>query len=377
MNRISLKWLWTFCFGALLTVSISSFSHKYTYKEPAVPESVKMSERLQKLFAKTKLVCFGRYALEIPVEGELDWGSESTVDVYKGGMVEAQKMADDLIKEAKYVYNSGEVVYNGKGPVDDTWQLRYYESYVAKEMKMLLFWTYIVKDGHIFRIGEMMSDGATEEEVAARQAALVKRFRLRAENEVPSEPGICTQYGFIAQSTYDDQEMVNAGIYLPSLPDVSFSVSSNKDAYSDYDKQDFEKRWRLELSLLGRIAAAKKDQPLTYPHRDVFREGKRDLHHWHGEESLYKRKNGVHDFEWALVGTPGDVANPSEFNVKMYSRVAHNTVGGAAQSSLTDDEAVALFDRLLSGLKFRVKVPGAPEGSYYFPEQKPGAAQPK
>lgn len=286
-------------------------------------------------------------------------------------------MAVALINEATVPYRSGEAVYNGIGPADDTWQLRYYESYVAKKERMLLFRTYIAKDGHIFRIGEMMSDGDTEEDVAARQAALVKRFRLRAESEIPSEPGICTQYGFIAQSTYHDQERVNAGIYIPSLPDVRFSVSSNKDAYSDYDKQEFKDRWRLELSLLGRIAAAKKAQPLTYPHRDVFREGKRDLHHWHGEESLYKRKDGVHDFEWAVVGTPGDVANPSEFNVKMYSRVAHNTVGGAAQTSLTDDEAVALFDRLLSGLKFRVKVPGAPEGSYYFPEQKTVAAQPK
>jgi hypothetical protein len=361
----------------MLTFSVSSFSKKYAYKEPAVPEPVKMSERLQKLFAKTKLVCFGRYALEIPMDGQLDWGSESTVDIYKGGMVEVRALVDDLIEKAKRDYLPGEVIYNGEGPAPDTWQLRYYEDAVAKEMKMLLFWTYIVKGGHIFRIGEMMPDGGTESEVAARQAALVNRFRLREENEVPSEPGICTQYGFIAQSTYDDQEMVNAGIHIPSLPDVSFSVSSNKDAYSDYDKQEFENRWRLELSLLGRIAAAKKDQPLTYPHRDLFREGKRDLHHWHGEESLYKRKDGVHDFEWALVGTPGDVAQPSDFNVKMYSRVAHNTVGGAAKTSLTDDEAVALFDRLLSGLKFRVKVPGAPEGSYYFPEQKPSAGLPK
>jgi hypothetical protein len=41
-------------------------------------------------------------------------------------------------------------------------------------------------------------------------------------------------------------------------------------------------------------------------------------------------------------------------------------VGAAVAASLTDDEAVALWDKLLSGLKFRVKVPGTPEGSYYF-----------
>jgi hypothetical protein len=65
------------------------------------------------------------------------------------------------------------------------------------------------------------------------------------------------------------------------------------------------------------------------------------------------------------------VANPSEFLVNLYTKVEHNTVGAAKVSSLSDDEAVALWDKLLSGLKFRVKVPGAPEGSYFMPPGKP------
>jgi hypothetical protein len=64
---------------------------------------------------------------------------------------------------------------------------------------------------------------------------------------------------------------------------------------------------------------------------------------------------------------PKDVANPSEFNAAMFTKVEQNMVGAAKAASVSDDEAVALWDRLLSGLKFRVKVPGAPEGSYFFP----------
>ncbi len=164
--------------------------------------------------------------------------------------------------------------------------------------------------------------------------------------------------------------MANAGIRFPSLPDITFSVSSNKDAYGDYPKEEFEKEQRLKLSLLARIDAAKAEQPGSYPSRTVLREGKRIVQHWHGEESLIKRKDGTHDFEWAFVGTPRDVANPSEFNAVMYSKVQHNTIGAAQAASLSDDEAVALFDKLLSGLKFRVKVPGAPEGSYYLLDRK-------
>ena len=55
----------------------------------------------------------------------------------------------------------------------------------------------------------------------------------------------------------------------------------------------------------------------------------------------------------------------------MYTKVAHNMVGAAEAASLTDEEAIALWDRLLSGLKFRVKVPGAPPGSYYIDPDKP------
>jgi hypothetical protein len=171
----------------------------------------------------------------------------------------------------------------------------------------------------------------------------------------------------MADNLYSSQEMVNAGIYIPSLPDVTFSISSNKDAYGDYPPEDFEKTERAELSLLARIKQAQEDQGIHYPSRTVLREGKRDVQHWRGEESLIKRKDGTHDFEWALVGKPRDVANPSEFGAQMYTKVEHNMVGAAKAASLSDDEAVALWDKLLSGLKFRVKVPGAPPGTYYLP----------
>jgi len=202
---------------------------------------------------------------------------------------------------------------------------------------------------------------------AARQRSFISRLRLRDEDEVPRDPGFCIPHAFLAESEYVDQEMDSAGLVIPSLPDVSFSISSNKDAYADYNKEEYETVWRKKLSLIGRIDAAKSDQMLRYPSHTLLRQGKRDVHHWHGEESLIRHKDGTHDFEWALVGTPRDVANPSEFGAVMYSKVAHNKVGAARAASLSDDEAVALFDKLLTGLKFRVQVPGAPEGSYYFP----------
>ena len=346
----------------------------YSYKENAVPRPVKLSPRLQSLFVKTKLLCFGRYAIEVPQEAQLIMGmvgAPSEVDIISGGL-EASKLrvAADIAKIKKE--NTAEITFNGKGPVEASWQIRYFEDEYLKKKGTLYFQTYVNKGDLTFFIDDSVRvnnkfDGKKDTEAAAeaRQATFAKSVRLRAPDEVPDEPGFCIKHAFVPDKLYSDQETASAGLFLPSLPDVTFSISSNKDAYGDYSPVDFDKE-RAELSLLYRIEQAKKDQGMQYPSRIVLREGKRDVQHWHGEESLIKRANGVHDFEWAFVGTPRDVANPSEFGVAMFTKVEHNTVGAAKSASVSDDEAVALWDKLLSGLKFRVKVPGAPEGSYHI-----------
>lgn len=362
---------------AVVMCSLQACSRTYSYKEIAVPEPVKLSKRLEAIFGKTKLVCFGRYALEVPQEAELAWGAvsiPSPVEIYQGGEKARDRLVQADIAEITRFEKTAEITFKGQEPRSKSVQIRYFQNEFAKEDGMLLFKTYVDKGNFIFVTGDAVSDGETEELVVARQAAWANSLRLRAPDEAPEEPGFCAEHSFISDSRYGRQEMANAGIHLPSLPDVTFSVSSNKDAYRDYSKEEFEKEQRAKLSLLARIEAAKAEQPGTYPSRAVLREGKRIVQHWHGEESLFKRRDGTHDFEWAFVGTPMDVANPSEFNAVMHTKVEHNTVGAASAASLSDDEAVALFDKLLSGLKFRVKVPGAPEGSYYLPGNKPSQA---
>lgn len=335
-----------------------------------MPDTVPSSSRLKALFAETKLVCFGRYALEVPKEGQLIIGKASIpddIEVFDGDFEAARARVSTDVERIKSENDSAEFTYNGVGPIENSWQIRYYESRSAKEVGLHFFTTYVTKDRNTFVLGDSVGQGETESQVIERQAELAKKLRLRGPDDVPVEPGFCVKNGFVADRVYARQEMTNAGIYLPSLPDVTFSISSNKDAYADYTPAEFEAK-REKLSLLARIAQAKKSQGIAYPSRTLLREGKRDVQHWHGEESLIRRNDGVHDFEWAFVGTPKDVANPSEFSVHMYTKVAHNKVGAAKASSLSDDEAVALWDKLLSGLKFRAKVPGAPPGAYYFPQ---------
>ena len=356
--------------------SLQACSPNYSYKEKAVPEAIQLSPRLTALFSKTKLVCFGRYALEVPVEAQLIWGSASfpsEVEVFRGGLDAEKRRIEDDIENLKEDDKTVEITYNRAGPIEKSWQVRYYPNEFLKSDGLYFFNTYINKGDLTFILRGSIEKGETEERTAAREAMRAEGLRLLMPDEIPIEPGYCIEHGFMAGATYKDQEMVNVGIVIPSLPDVTFSISSNKDAYADYSKEEFEEMKFRELSLLTRIQQAQHEQGVMYPKRTVLREGKRDVQHWHGEESLIKRKDGTHDFEWALVGTPRDVANPSEFSAQMFTKVAHNTVGAAKSASLSDDEAIALWDKLLPGLKFRVKVPGAPDGSYFIPKSKSNA----
>lgn len=362
------------CIALLVAVLLITCSKTYAYKENAVPEPVALSQRLNNLFKETKLVCFGRYALTVPREAQVVWGNvsfPSKIHLFKGDQSAIKALVDKDIAKLKYDNDDADITYNDRGPIEGSWQMRYFEGKAAKQLNLHFFNTYVNKGDLIFLLGGEIDEGQSEEQALAFETSRANSLRLRTEDDVPSDEGYCIEHGFMASSFYGNQEMVNVGIHLPSLPDVTFSISSNKDAYADYAKEEFARMKVEELSLLARIHGAQKEQGALYPSRTLLREGKRDVQHWHGEESLIRRTDGVHDFEWGFVGTPKDVANPSEFIANLYTKVEHNTVGAAKAASLSDDEAVALWDKLLSGLKFRVRVPGAPAGSYYLPEGSP------
>jgi hypothetical protein len=352
------------CIGLLVVLSIAGYA-----KKPSVNGAMEkpLSANLKKLFAKTKSVCFGRYVLTVPAEAELVWGSThfpSMIASIPGGSKEMkEKIASDIAK-LRAQESTFDLTFNGPGPVPGSWQIRYYEDDTAKQFDLHFFVTYVNKGNLIFILRGATDEKGQDDEMAARESLRATNLRLRSDDEVPQDPGFCLEHAFIASSDYRFQEIVNVGVYFPSHPDISFSFNSNKDAYGDYSKEAFERLKREELSLLARIHQSQQEQGAAYPNRTLLREGPRAVQHWRGEESLIRRPDGVHDFEWGYVGTPKNVVYPPEMIVNMHTMVDHGTVGAAKAASLSDEEAVALWDRLLSELRFRVEVPGAPAGSF-------------
>ncbi|MDF0604331.1 T6SS immunity protein Tli4 family protein [Neisseriaceae bacterium TC5R-5] len=325
---------------ALLAVGALLLSlNAYTVASDQQQAMPKLSERLQNLFAQTKPVCFGRYVMDVPVETELLWGFQEVPSKIIVHLNEASKMMayaqSQRDKEAKRS-KTAEISYFGVGPVPNSFEVISYQDHIAKKYGGVSAYTFIALEPHLFEwTGKKLI------------APLIKGLRVRNLDEIPKDSGICIDHGFIADNTGNFQEIIDAGLYLPSYPDVSFSVSSNKEA-SITDGN--------ELTLLQKIAKQKGFLNFDYPKLSTLREGKRQVYIWQGEESLARRKDGSHDFAWESTDRRQNTLYPT-LDAKLFSKVAANRVGAAQQASLSDAEMLALWDKLLGSLRFRVDAP--------------------
>ncbi len=323
----------------------------------AMNTSSRLSQtQIDALFEKPKLMCFGRYAVELPQEAEQVFGSDAIAGGFKPYSAEEYPDARALLHsewEARPSWNKEQqmVVPITKGPVDGAQYFWFYADAYARRhdqrhlraairrgSKIYLYRGFAVREAH--RPAELIFSNMT---------ALMRGMRAWNGIEVPREPGVCIDGAFIHEPTQRFQEIMSSGFYFPSLPDVSFSVMSNKNASVDGDNGH---------GLLRRVDEARREQ-MFYPYT-FLRRGKRTLHGlWDGEEVLARRSDGALIFDWELVGEPGNPARPSWFEMGFRTRVANNQVGAAETTSISDEQAVALWDRLLDNVKFRVMVPGA------------------
>lgn len=81
---------------------LSAYAKKNTTKETIMSGHIKLSKRLETLFSKTKLVCFGRYAVEVPQETQLISGGSillSEIKTIQGGItIKNERMAEEIEK---------------------------------------------------------------------------------------------------------------------------------------------------------------------------------------------------------------------------------------------------------------------------------------
>lgn len=326
---------------------------KYSYKERGVPNRIEPSRKLSELFSKTKDVCFGRYVLTVPAEARLVFGYQefpAEITTHKNAAGQAKHLADAFIADLKKEDDDTEVTYFGPGPVPSSVQIRFFAGAFLKQEGAQGIRNFDQIGDHVFEYGWGSGEEESANQIMKRMAEIARNLRVRDNAEVPKEPGVCIDKGFIADNTSNDQEIFGAGISLPSIPDVRFSIRSNKDASTEGPNG---------VGLIERHKGAMTAQGIVFPVvADLarLRMGRHMVNTWDGEEVLL-RHNGeegaiAHEFLWAFVGKTGDRAKPASVDIRLDTGVAADTKF-ATRGSLSDDEAVALWDKLLSGLRFR------------------------
>jgi len=308
---------------------------------------------LPALFAKTKPVCFGRFVINVPEETQVVWGRAAfagNIEVLVGEGKNIRKIISD--KEHQ-ILSSGEpdpeINESRKGDIGDSYILAFWEDKYAKRVGLESIWTYIVSQNHVFVYMDATGDGETRQDVLSGSTRISSHLRARAPDEVPTEPGVCLDHGFIADASGKYQEIFQIGFRFPSLPGVSFSVSSNKNAQRDPPLTERAKK----LSQL--VKGTEYEAGLSQ--LKVLHEGKRQVGRWQAEELLHAfddKAEGRHqEFMIESQGVQYDKDQPL-WNAQLQTGVVGNRAGGQA-SSLSDKEAMALWNTLLNSLRLRVE----------------------
>lgn len=155
--------LFQICITLALATPPIACSKKYHYKEDAVPERVTLSPQLEKIFQNTKLVCFGRYALALPKEAELIWGSASfpsKISSFPGSLEDLKEIVAKDIEKIKYNDKGAEITYNNPGPIEFSWQIRYFDTKGAKQLNLLFLTPTLASETGFFALETLSMRGS-------------------------------------------------------------------------------------------------------------------------------------------------------------------------------------------------------------------------
>ncbi|AZN36164.1 T6SS immunity protein Tli4 family protein [Iodobacter ciconiae] len=176
-------------------------------------------------------------------------------------------------------------------------------------------------------------------------------LRSRADSEIPEVPGICIEAGFIPETNGKYHEMTSIGFSFPEYPDVRFSILTiRKDKVNPKSSlENIMKNAKEEAGLFGLTS--------LFSQIKVLRKGERKIGDWDGAEQLSwmppdeKGMPWTHEFKFKSIGVAKDMFRPY-IDMELSTGVSKNS-RGVNEPSLKDDEAIALWDKLIASIQTR------------------------
>lgn len=350
-----------FSFALLSTAALLFTACDLKPQQWKEPKMIELSPRLLPMFEKTKTVCFGRFIVEVPASTTVAWGRADIplgVNIYPKGIEEvtasAQKFINELKSEKAIYLNDIPLLISVEDFSEPAGQIvTGYDGFEAIGTLKINGYFRRNDDGIIVDSRPLQDD---RESTTALIKSMARRLRLCAENEIPTEPGNCIEYAFLPDEPGPPKEppaeLLSIGFRLKEFPDVHLSIQirPSNPHYSESDSLEWQLK-RLEKDL-------KAEDPNHPMLKTVyFRRGPRQINDWvNGFEGLSRSPeqstvHSFHDFAIAFRGVAGDYLKPFA-DIRMQTGVADNAMG-ATKASLTDEEAIAVWDKITSTIRVR------------------------
>ncbi len=325
------------------------------------PKMTMLTPRIQVMFQKTKVACFGRFIIDVPETAQLVWGHASNnlgIDIYRNNAAAVEELAQNFAQNLKVtkainqndvpMFLSEEKTEQPLGRIITGYES--FESIDGMEINGYFTWG---ADGFVVSARPLREDMA---DTVSEIRSIARRLRLRDVAEVPLEPGNCLEDSFLPDQSNTDAappvEHVRFGIRLKEFPDTHLSIyiGPSNPHYSEGNSLE----WQL-ARLEERQQAEDPNHPLLKT--KYFRRGERKIHEWLNGWEVVSRSpdrpglHGTHEFVMHVRGVPKDVFKPYA-NIQMQTGIEGNTPG-AIKPSLTDEEAIAVWDKITSSIRVR------------------------
>jgi hypothetical protein len=296
------------------------------------------------MYENMKTYCFGRYLVDIPVKAELVKGYNkylgSEVKYKKMEWKEFQEILDKRITKLKSGNAKDDAELEKEIKIDEYSTVLISREDVFGDMQYHID-AFKFYRGHSFMISKDLYSEKSRDIGINNFTKFVRAVRYRREREIPTEPGICLENGFIANGE-------NAGIWeqaglrfkLKDNPDVIVHVGSSANI------------GRLQPSLLERINAG-QNFIKSFKGLKTVRSGKREVNGIPGEEILWQGRSDdktgpAHAFQWEAQG---EVDNPNKPSLHLTLETGQGVFGVTGVSSMQTPELVRIFDAIVKTIR--------------------------
>jgi len=322
--------------------------------ERILRSNMTISARLQPLLEDTKTVCFGRFLVEVPSSATVVYGPTEVATPIEYLPKESENLSryinarlGEVEKERRFLLKNDIPRLPLFGKVIDGEKAGQKIIFGSKDQVGYSVYSFIPVKEDLFI--QHINSIPPDEDIVGIFNEIAKNLHSRLADEVPAMPGICIDGGFIPLE--QEYERATIGIRLKEFPDVHFSIDAHKNLQY-LPKGSSPKLLReqakefAEADGLGAVFAQTK----------ILRQKDRQVNGWDGEElalrtPAYKDDKSVHDFRFHSMGGINDRLHP-ELDVRFDSGLKGNDKA-RVEPSLTDDEALALWDKIINTIRIR------------------------